>query len=111
MAGASAPLRSRYAGSGTGGTIGTTMTVIYEVRATREGRVNSFGVRPTLDEAQALLEESRARVETIGGRNDRYWVETIDTTGMFEMPSKPTPRDRYTTRVTRTSLEGAWTTV
>ncbi len=87
------------------------MAVIYEVRASREDRVHSFGVRPSHDEAQALLEESRARVEAIGGRNDRYWVETIDTTGMFELPSKPTPRDRYTTRVTRTSPEGAWTTV
>jgi hypothetical protein len=87
------------------------MVAIYEVRATHDGRVSSFGVRLTLDEAQALLEESRARVEAIGGRNDRYWIETIDTTGLFEVPSKPTPRDRYSTRVTRTSPEGAWTTV
>lgn len=72
---------------------------------------SSFGVRPTLDEARELLEETRARVESVGGRNDRYWVEMIDPTGLFELPSKPAPRDRYTTRVTRTSPEGVWTTV
>lgn len=87
------------------------MAAIYEVRATHDGRVSAFGVRPTLDEAQALLEETRARVESVGGRNDRYWVETIDPTGLFEVPSKPTPRDQYTTRVTRTSPEGVWTAV
>src|SRR3954451_19247422 len=87
------------------------MAAIYEVRATRDGRMSSFGLRLTPDAAQTLLEESRARVEAVGGRNDRYWVETIDTTGLFELPSKPTPRDRYTTRVRRTSPEGAWATV
>ena len=87
------------------------MATIYEVRATHDGRVSSFGVRPTFDEAEVLLEESRARVEAVGGQNDRYWVETIDTTGLFELPSRPAPRDRYTTRVTRTSSEGKWTTV
>ncbi len=87
------------------------MAGIYEVRATHDGRVSSFGVRPTLDEAEALLEEARARIDAIGGWNDRYWVETIDPTGLFERSSKPTPRDRYTTRVTRTSPEGVWTTV
>ena len=87
------------------------MAAIYEVRATHDGKVSSFGVRLTLVEAQALLEESRARVEAVRGRNDHYWIETIDTTGLFELPSKPTPRDRYTTRVTRTSPEGVWTTV
>jgi hypothetical protein len=100
-----------YVGGRFGGTIAGVMTVIYEVRATREGKVYSFGLRPTPDEAEVLLEASRSRVEAVGGRNDRYWVETIDTTRLFELPSKPPPRERYTTRVTQTSPEHAWTTV
>ncbi len=47
----------------------------------------------------------------VGGHNDRYWIEQIDTTGMFEVPSRPTPRERFTTRLTPTSAEGAWSTV
>ncbi len=36
------------------------MAVIYEVRAAHDGRVSSFGVRLTPDEAQALLSYARS---------------------------------------------------
>ena len=31
--------------------------------------------------------ESRDRVAEAGGQNDRYWIEEIDTTGLFNIPS------------------------
>lgn len=92
-------------------TIAIEMSTIYEVRAEHGGRAHSFGARTTRVEAEALLAQSRARVEDVGGRNDRYWVEAIDTTGLFDLPSRPTPREQYSTRVTRSSPERSWTQV
>jgi hypothetical protein len=85
--------------------------LIFEVRAQGGERVHSFGARRTRDEAEQLLVESRDQVTAVGGHNDRHWVEPIDKTGMFEVPSRPTPRERFTTRITPTSAEGAWSTV
>jgi hypothetical protein len=87
------------------------MPEIYEVRTAHQGKLHSFGARRTRDEAGVLLAESKARVARAGGYNERYWVEVIDTTGLFELPSRPTPRERYSTRITPTSAEHAWTTV
>jgi len=87
------------------------VAVIFEVRAQSGDRVHSFGACRDLAQAQALLEESKARVAAAGGRNDRYWIEHVDTAGLFEIPSRPTPRERFTTQVTTTSEPGRWTTV
>ena len=87
------------------------MGLIYEVRAQHGDRVHSFGAARTRDEAEQKLAAARAQVATAGGHNDRYWIEEIDTDGMFEVPSRPVPRERFTTRVTPTSPEGAWRTV
>ncbi len=88
------------------------MARIYEVRAeSHEGRVNEFGSRRTRAEAEDLMRESIERVTKVGGRNARYWIEEIDTTGLFEFPAKPMPRERYTTRVTATKKPGTWQTV
>src|SRR5215475_14900810 len=85
---------------------------IYEVRAeSASGRVHAFGARRTWAEAMVLLRESRRRVEAVGGRNQRYWIEEIDTTGLWQPPPQPKPRDRYTTRVTTTTPPGKWTTI
>jgi hypothetical protein len=84
---------------------------IYEVRAESDTGVHSFGARRTRAEADALLDDSKTRVQRVGGRNSRYWIEEIDTSGLFDLPVRPTPRVRYTTRVTKTSAEGAWATV
>jgi hypothetical protein len=82
---------------------------IFEVRAeSPEGRINAFGSRRTRAEAETLLRETSER---IGKYNSRYWIEEIDTTGLFELPSKPTPRERYTTRVTATNKPNTWQTV
>lgn len=85
---------------------------IYEVRAERaDGRVHAFGARRTRHEADELLRESTERVAAAGGRNERYWVEEIDTTNLWSIPPRPTPRDRYTTRVTTTTVPGEWTKI
>jgi hypothetical protein len=87
------------------------MPWIFEVRAQSGASVHSFGVRQDRAEAQQLLAEAQARVAAVGGRNDRYWIEEIDTEGLFEIPSRPTPRERFHTRVRPTSQPRAWQTV
>jgi hypothetical protein len=85
---------------------------IYEVRAQTGDRVHSFGARTTRADAERLLAESQQQVADVGGTNERYWVEEIDTTGLFEIPSRPTPRERYSVRVTpRPAQKGLWTNV
>ncbi|HEU0239844.1 MAG TPA: hypothetical protein VFR11_11300 [Micromonosporaceae bacterium] len=85
---------------------------IFEVRAeSASGHVHPFGRRRTRSEAENLLRESIGRVEAAGGRNQRYWIEEIDTTELWQPPSPPTPRDRYRARVTTTSPPGKWTQV
>src|SRR5262249_50231622 len=85
---------------------------IYEVRAeTSSGRVHSFGARRTRLEAEDLLRESTRRVEAVRGRNQRYWIEEIDTTGLWQPPPQPKPPDRYSVRVTTTTPPGTWTQV
>ncbi len=85
---------------------------IYEVRAeSAGGRLHAFGARRTRPEAEDLLRESTRRVEEVRGRNQRYWIEEIDTAGLWQPPPQPKPRDRYTTRVTTTTPPGKWTTV
>lgn len=80
--------------------------LIYEVRAQSGERVHSFGARLSLAEAELVLGEARDRVAAAGGRNDRYWIEEIDATGLFEVPSRPTPRERFSVRVPE--KPGAW---
>lgn len=87
------------------------MRLIYEVRAQHGERIHSFGARRSRAEAEQVLAQARDRVAAAGGRNDRYWIEEIDTTGLFEIPSRPAPRERFSTRVTQTSQPGRWTTV
>jgi hypothetical protein len=88
------------------------VTYIFEVRAeSMGGRVHALGARSSRAEAEDLLRTSIERVDKVGGRNNRYWVEEVDTTGLFEIPSRPTPRERYTTRVEVTSAPNVWDTV
>jgi len=85
---------------------------IYEVRAEgANGRVHEFGARRTRPEAVILLTETIRRVRAAGGDNQRYWIEEIDTTGLWQPPAQPKPRDRYTTRVTTITHEHGWDTV
>ena len=89
------------------------MGTIFEVRGEgrSDGKVISYGARRTRDEAEEHLNESRARVAAVGGEVDRWWIEAIDTTGLFEIPDRPAPRERFTTRVERPNKPGHWETV
>jgi hypothetical protein len=89
------------------------MGTIFEVRGEghSDSKVISYGARRTRVEAEELLNESRARVLAVGGKVDRWWIEEVDTTGLFEIPARPTPRERFTTRVERRSEPGQWQTV
>jgi len=89
------------------------MGTIFEVRGEghSDSKVISYGARRTRAEAEELLKDSRTRVAAVGGKVDRWWIEEVDTTGLFEIPSRPTPRERFTTRVERRSAPGQWQTV
>lgn len=85
---------------------------IYEVRTeSSSGRVSAFGARRSRPEAEGLLREARRRVESARGRNQRYWIEEINTAGLWQPPPEPTPRSRYTARITTTTPPGKWTKV
>jgi hypothetical protein len=86
---------------------------IYEVRAeyAKGSRVRAFGVRRTRPESEVLLGESIRRAEAAGIKYERHWIEEIDTTGLWQPPTQPKPRDRYTTRVTTAKKPGSWQTV
>jgi hypothetical protein len=91
------------------------MSTIYDVVADWEGEdpfgqpereTRSFGARRTREEAQALLSEQQA---TFGQTWRDFRIEEVDTTGLFEIPPRPTPRERFSVRVTpRESPPGAW---
>ena len=73
----------------------TEKTAIFEVMAEGSGKTHSFGARKTLVEAEKLMQESIDRVTFAGGVNKNYWIEEKDTTGMFQIPSRPAPREKY----------------
>ena len=76
------------------------MATIFEVQSSNSyGKTIYYGARRTRPEAEALLEESRNRVRLVGGRVHDFRIAEIDTTGTFEFPSRPTPRERFTYRV------------
>jgi len=86
------------------------MGVIFDVVADAgDGKVRSFGARRSRVDAEAHLAEERKRYAGSSWRNFR--IEEVDTTGLFEIPPRPTPRERYSVRATWTSPEGSWTKV
>ncbi len=78
------------------------MKKIFEVRSISKGngKIHTWGARKTLDEATQLMESrfGAARREWAEKHHERWWIEELDVTGCFEFPSKPTPRERYSTR-------------
>jgi hypothetical protein len=95
------------------------MAKIYEVRVSTqqdggEPMLSGHGSFFSRKEAEAQLANTRELFEaTITPPNweRRCWIEEIDTTGLFEVPGPPKPRERFTTRVERTSAEHHWTQV
>ena len=87
------------------------MGKIYEVRGKGNSeRLLSYGAKRTREEAEALLSESKLRVARAGGKVERWWIEEIDTTGLFEFPSLPTPRQRFKTQDEPRQVPGYWAT-
>jgi len=73
--------------------------------------VRAFGACRTRPEADVLLADSIRWAEAAGITYRGYWIEEIDTTGLWQPPAQPKPRDRYTTRVTTAKQRGRWETV
>lgn len=92
------------------------MSKIYEVRSTSRGdsKTHFWGARNSRVEAEVLLLEKStgAKKEWADSYHARWWIEEIDTAGMFEIPSLPPPRERFTTKVTvEESSAGTWNTL
>src|SRR4051794_17144605 len=85
------------------------MGTIYEVVADSDDKIGSFGARRSRADAEVHLAEEEARYRGSAWRNFR--IEEVDTTGLFEIPSRPTPRERYSVRARETSPANRWTTV
>jgi hypothetical protein len=84
---------------------------IFEVRsvAPDNGKVHCWGARHTRTEAAALLNKRTEDKAWADKYHDRWWIEEIDTTGMFAIPPAPPPRDRYTTKITEfENRPGTW---
>lgn len=78
------------------------MTLIYEVRSISRSdeKLHTWGARRTYDEAVELLEKrfGKEPSEWAKKHHKRWWIETIDTTGAFEPPSRPVPRELFSVR-------------
>jgi hypothetical protein len=94
----------------------TTVSKIYEVRsiARSDGTPCSWGAHYLRAEAEALLAERATgkNEEWAEKYHERWWIEEIDTTGLFEIPPAPPARETFTmnTREIKTR-EGAWGTL
>ena len=85
------------------------MPIIYEVRTRAGDHVHGFGVRASQHDAELLLAET---IERVGSRSDACWIEEIDNSGLFAVPPRPTPRERFSVRTSNSpSEEGRSTTV
>jgi hypothetical protein len=91
------------------------MSTIYEVRsvARTDGKTCYWGARNTREEAESLLAERTTGKQLDWARqyHARWWIEEIDTTGMFEFPDLPSPRERFTARTTPVKNAPAWDTL
>lgn len=90
------------------------MGKIYEVRSTARstGKMHSWGACRSLAEAEALLAERTKDKVWADRHHERWRIEEIDTTGLFEIPSAPSPRERFSTRTRKVETQpGAWHTL
>lgn len=91
------------------------MPVIYDVVGVWEGddpsrepgsRTRSFGARRTRAEAEALLSMQQERY---ANTEWSFRIEEVETGGLFEIPPRPTPRERFSVRVSsREQPPGTW---
>ncbi|MEL6111446.1 MAG: hypothetical protein AAFR20_01455 [Pseudomonadota bacterium] len=84
------------------------MAKIFEVRSiSHDGKPHYWGAKHTIEEAQALLNERFGgdHKEWAERHHQRWWIEEIDTTGAFQLPSLPSPREMFRTRETYIEAE------
>jgi len=89
---------------------------IYEVRsiARRDGKTHGWGVRYSRNEAELLLAKqfTGANQKWADQYHQRWWIEEIDTTGLFVVPPSPPLRARYSTQVSVIeTAPGSWETL
>ncbi|MBK8257759.1 MAG: hypothetical protein IPK82_34460 [Polyangiaceae bacterium] len=87
------------------------MSKIYEVRsvARSNGKIHAWGARYSRAEAEALLAKQTENREWADEYHEQWSIEEIDTTGLFEIPPRPSPRERFSTKVTEVpSGNGTW---
>lgn len=88
------------------------MATIFEVQATSDasGEVLYYGARWSRSEAELLLSERRSGVEAVGGKVHDWRIREIDTTGAFQLPERPTPRERFTYQAETVVSPPGWKT-
>ena len=72
---------------------------IYEVRSvSHAGRTHHWGATTTRETAEQRMAErfEGNHADWAAKHHARWWVEAIETDGLFEFPSKPAPRERFT---------------
>jgi hypothetical protein len=77
---------------------------IYELRSKSrgDGAMHTWGARASRADAEQLLRERTTGENAAWAAkyHEHWWIEEIDTTGLFTIPSRPAPRERFTTRTT-----------
>jgi len=59
-----------------------------------------------------LLSQRTENREWADKYHQRWWVEEIDTTGLFQIPARPSPRERFSTKVQEIETgQGTWKTL
>lgn len=78
------------------------MSKIFEVRSTARSnrKLHGWGARRSHPEAEKLLAATTIDRDWAQKYHDRWWIEEIDTTGLFQIPPAPPPRERFSTRAT-----------
>lgn len=88
------------------------MSTVFEVRSISKSsnKLHSFGSFLSRDEAEvALAKRFTGENSTWAEKHhERWWIEEIDTTGLFEIPSKQIPRERFSTRVKEIKRDKGW---
>lgn len=92
------------------------MNRIYEVWsiALSDGKPHSWGAFKTRVEAEQILSQRTTGDSKSWAikHHGKWWIEEVDTAGLFQIPPAPTPRERFTLKVTKIeSPAGTWNTL
>jgi hypothetical protein len=74
--------------------------------------MHDWGACRSFTEAETLLTARTKDKEWADRHHERWWIEEIDTTGLFEIPSAPPPRERFSIKTRKVEIRpGAWNTL